>query len=188
MSRLRLSLTAAVLISAVIPLSAAQRSSFSDDVTARKAAVRFLAAVDDYLARGRAANEEDPETLCLPEDVSGRRGAPLADDSMRGEGSIFSPEVARMFRRRIADTLRWHEHRSERTLVMLNHEESTAPPFVVGGLPPPSASDAMIPWLIDVLPALPPELEYRRVARDLVLVDRRIDMVVDVLRAALPLY
>jgi len=123
MSPLRLSLTAAVLISAVMPLSAAQRSSFSDDATARHATVRLLAAVDDYLSRGWVVNEDGPETLCLDEDFSGRRSAPLAYESARGEGHIFSPEVARVFRRRIADTLRWQEHRHEHTVATLNHEE-----------------------------------------------------------------
>jgi hypothetical protein len=187
MLSLRVSLTAAIVVSALLPVSAAQRSSFSDEATARSAAVEFLAAVDDYLSRGWAV-DDDPEALCWPDDFYGRWGVPLALERVRGEGHVFSPEVARVFRRRIADTLRWQEHRRERTLAMLNHEELAAPPLVVGGLPPAPASDAIIPWLIELLPALPPELEYRRVARDLVLVDRRVDMIVDVLRAAVPLY
>jgi hypothetical protein len=42
------------------------------------------------------------------------------------------------------------------------------------------------PALLDVLPALPDELEYRFVGRDLVLLDTHADLVVDVLKDALP--
>jgi hypothetical protein len=187
MSPLRLSLTAAVLISAVMPLSAAQRSVFADDAMARSVMVQFRLAIDDYLSRGRVVDEDDPETLCLPED-SYRRRVPLADERMVGEGYIFFPEVARIFRQRIAGALRWQERRREHVLAMLNREESAAPPLAVGDRAPAAANDMMIRWLIEILPALPPELEYRRVGRDLVLVDRRVNVVVDVLRAAVPLY
>jgi hypothetical protein len=185
--RLRFSLTAAILVSAAIPLAAAQRSSFSEDAVPASAIAGFLAAIDDYVARGWERRDVDPEALCLPDDAYGVRNAPLAHDGAVGEGHLFTPQVARVFRARIAGALRWQEHRRDRTVAMLNREEWTAPPLVVGAPPPAPASDAMI-WLIELLPALPPELEYRRVARDLVLVDRRANVVVDVLRAAVPLY
>jgi hypothetical protein len=188
MSPLRLSLTAAVLISAVIPLSAAQRLAFADDAMTRSVMVQFRLAIDDYLSRGRAVGEDDPETLCLPEDSYRWRALPLADDRMFGEGHIFFPEVARIFRQRIAGALRWQERRREHVLAMLNREESAAPPLAVGHRAPAAASDMMIGWLIEILPALPPELAYRRVGRDLVLVDLRANLVIDVLRGAVPLY
>jgi hypothetical protein len=42
------------------------------------------------------------------------------------------------------------------------------------------------PALLAVLPALPEELEYRFIGRDLVLVDVHADLIVDVLKDALP--
>jgi hypothetical protein len=42
------------------------------------------------------------------------------------------------------------------------------------------------PKLVGALPPLPAELEYRVVGRDLALVDLRANLVVDVLRRALP--
>jgi len=96
---LRLSLTAAVLISAAMPAAAAQRSSFSDDPTARGAIVRFLAAVDDYVSSSRNQADLDPETLCLPDENDGIRPAPLVSEDGHREGHLFSADVARTFRR-----------------------------------------------------------------------------------------
>ena len=50
-----------------------------------------------------------------------------------------------------------------------------------------TALTTMPPDLLAVLPPLPPELEYRFVHRDLVLWDVRADLIVDVLRDAIPL-
>jgi hypothetical protein len=44
----------------------------------------------------------------------------------------------------------------------------------------------MWPALLQVLPPLPRELEYRFVDRDLVLIDIHADLVVDILKEALP--
>jgi hypothetical protein len=53
---------------------------------------------------------------------------------------------------------------------------------------PWGVGDRTIGYLTAGLPSLPEELEYRLVARDLVLFDVRANIVVDVVRAALPLY
>jgi len=84
--------------------------------------------------------------------------------------------------------LRWQEHDREHLLAMLNTEAAAAPALVVGEPAAPPARDGVLEWLIGLLPALPPEVEYRRVARDVVLVDRRTEVIVDVLRGAVPLY
>jgi hypothetical protein len=51
---------------------------------------------------------------------------------------------------------------------------------------PWALGSAMTPQLIDILPALPNELQYRFAERSLVLVDTHADLVVDILPNALP--
>jgi hypothetical protein len=46
----------------------------------------------------------------------------------------------------------------------------------------------MMPWLAGALPVLPGELAYRLVGRDFVLIDVQSNLVVDLIRAVLPLY
>jgi hypothetical protein len=52
---------------------------------------------------------------------------------------------------------------------------------------PGTALTTMPPDLLAILPPLPRELEYRFVHRDLVLWDVRADLIVDVLRDAIPM-
>ena len=72
-------------------------------------------------------------------------------------------------------------------LLFGNHEE--APPDAawpaVNGRFPWMRGAAMWPCIIDALPPLPDELQYRIVGRDLVLVDVHANLVVDILREAL---
>jgi hypothetical protein len=67
-------------------------------------------------------------------------------------------------------------------------DEGGWPPLTVNGAFPWLAGNAMWPFMIETLPALPAELEYRFVGRDLVLLDVRAELVVDILPAALPVW
>jgi hypothetical protein len=103
------------------------------------------------------------------------------------EGDIFTPEVARYFRAVIAEVA-W-----ERGLNLVGEVEDAA------GWDTEAAVvdvNAQIPWnagpmmwssVLSRLPELPPELEYRFVEHDLVLVDMFGSVVVDVLRDSLPI-
>jgi hypothetical protein len=72
-------------------------------------------------------------------------------------GSVFTPAVADIFVRRLTAVI-----------------------------PRNGVTPALWPILIDALPPLPDELQYRFEDRDLVLLDVHADLVVDVLRNALP--
>jgi hypothetical protein len=111
-------------------------------------------------------------------------------------GDIFSPDVAKYFRGHIATVVR--ETRPDiATLLEENEddddddeeeeeeevEEPSAPE--VNAAFPWNAGGFMWPSMLWRLPSLPEELEYRFVGRDLVLLDVRANLVVDVLQDAL---
>jgi hypothetical protein len=52
--------------------------------------------------------------------------------------------------------------------------------------PPDLPLTTMPPTLLQLLPPLPQQLEYRIVGRDLVLLDLKANLIVDVVRQALP--
>jgi hypothetical protein len=93
-----------------------------------------------------------------------------------------------VFRDRIARAVRQHEINVWDLVAEMNEDEMVASPVRVNEPPPLGVGDRSIQWLVSVLPALPEQLEYKLVARDLVLFDARDHVVVDVLRVALPMY
>jgi hypothetical protein len=107
------------------------------------------------------------------------------------EGNIFTPEVASFFRARIAQAIRETgfdlASALQESAVELEEETSEEPQLIeVNGDFPWHAGAVMWPSILWKLPPLPPEVEYRFVAGDLVLIDLRAALVVDILRAALP--
>ena len=146
----------------------------------------FTHLVVEYveLHRRIAAGFGDP-TLCADAEEISRQAAILAAEirqarPLADEGDIFTAEVAAAFRARIAYAIRtapteitpaWPD---EDELQLQVHD---ALPFGLGNQ-----------WwpIVRALPDLPAELEYRFVGRHLVLLDVPANLVVDVLRDALP--
>jgi hypothetical protein len=148
--------------------------------------LEFNARVQEYIETHRrlAAGIEqplcaDPEELYRQADALAsaiREARPLAK-----EGDIFTPGVAMTFRGRIAALVSRFkidvgaiEAQTEGELDVQVH--NTLPPYF----------DPALAIIVRNLPALPPELEYRFVGRQLVLIDLGANLVVDVLRNALP--
>ena len=102
-----------------------------------------------------------------------RRARPLAK-----QGDIFTPEIAVMFRRMVARALR--EDEIDMT-VFLAEDGMTLPIDVrVNGVYPAGGPvTTMPPTLLRVLPALPPELQYRFVNFNLILWDVHAGVIVD---------
>lgn len=102
-------------------------------------------------------------------------------------GDIFTPEVSRLFRKLIAAPFQSGDGNNVRA--SLRHAEP------VRGLrlevnqayPQTSALQSTPPTLLEGLPRLPPELEYRLVGRELVLLDTAANLIVDLLPDALPI-
>ena len=128
---------------------------------------------------------DDPEELYATL-AAMRSGIRLARLNRRGE-RIFTNDVGQLIRTRVAARLVECGQTVEEVLAFVTEERPTrvrAPavdepfPWEVGAAMPVS--------LLPVLPVLPDELQYRFVGRDLVLIDVDADLVVDILRNALP--
>lgn len=111
-----------------------------------------------------------------------------AERGVLKQGSLFAPPLAAELRRRIASVL------TARGLSAADVAADEIPEGVnrqslalsVGGPFPWIVGSTTLPCIIEVLPPLPPELQYRFVFRDLALVDVHANMVIDVVRDALP--
>jgi hypothetical protein len=101
------------------------------------------------------------------------------------EGDIFTRDVAAVIRARVAAALTAHGFLPEEVVAAtLEETDDEAPLPVVNGRFPWRRGAAMWPCVLDALPSLPNELQYRLVGRDLVLVDTHADLIVDILRNA----
>lgn len=153
---------------------------------------RFQTAANAYVVRHHRLFEPlSEEFMCLPADSMAVLNA-TADVAREvrpapQEGDIFSPDVADVFRRRIAATLQEYEYTPADVLAEMDEEELVALPIRVSEALPRGIG-VMMPWLDGALPVLPEALAYRLVGRDFVLIDVQSNLVVDVIRAVLPLY
>ena len=100
-------------------------------------------------------------------------------------GDVFTEPAAHVFRQRIECAL-WRFDVAALVAEMGEDEEPGATPPVVNRPFPWSSGNAIWPSVLAALPPLPPELEYRFVGADLVLIDIPANLVVDVLPGALP--
>jgi hypothetical protein len=101
-------------------------------------------------------------------------------------GDVFTPAVSRYFRTRIDALLR--ETGVDVAAMMEPPDEDVVIAAVprVGEPIPWNAPPVMWPSMVEGLPELPAELEYRFLGRDLVIIDVLANLVVDVLHDALP--
>jgi hypothetical protein len=100
------------------------------------------------------------------------------------QGDLITPEVARMFRRQIAACLtaeEWNAVFADRTRDD-EGEPVDPPPLQVNMEWPANVPfDYVPPQLLQSLPALPKELQYRMIGRSLVLWDHHANLIVDFL-------
>jgi hypothetical protein len=102
-------------------------------------------------------------------------------------GDIFTPDIERLFRRRIRECLEGCN--IEELLATLNEEnppDLVLTPRVNGRWPEEASLGPMPPKLLAGLPPLPDELQYRFMNRDLVLWDVHANVVVDLIKRAMP--
>ena len=103
------------------------------------------------------------------------------------QGDFFTPALARLLRTRINDTLIEHRYSVDdaRTSSRIDGVDYARVKLQVNGTFPWVLGATMMPCLIDALPPLPPELQYRMVDDLLVLVDVHASLIVDILPYAL---
>ena len=159
----------------------------------RAALVAYEQTIANYVALHRQVERHLPplevtgEAAAL-QDVIDRMGRAMqqARDSAH-QGDIFTPAVARVMRDRLRKAAHDRGYDVGELLTFMNGEadyETAAAPSVnaryrwrIGSLLPPC--------LLQALPALPDELQYRLVGRHLILVDLHAELVIDVLPGAL---
>ncbi|MGH9395841.1 MAG: hypothetical protein ACRD18_03185 [Terriglobia bacterium] len=101
------------------------------------------------------------------------------------QGDIFTPEISTEFRRLIRTAM--HGARAARIQTSLRHAEPVKLRLYVNEAYPQAIPlQSMPPTLLLNLPKLPPQLEYRIAGRDLVLRDVGSNLVVDLIRNAIP--
>ena len=102
-------------------------------------------------------------------------------------GAVLTTDVSALIRARLAQRLVACNYSVEDVLEFLNEERMPGVPEPRVNEPFPwSAGSAMWPTLLGALPRLPSELQYRFFDRDLVVIDVHADLVVDVVKNALP--
>jgi hypothetical protein len=172
-----------VALAASQPLAAEQRV---DAVQAFAQRAEGYVALHRQLERGVApsASLTDPASMLAASDAL-RASLARARAGAR-EGQVFDTAAPEL-RQRIRRTLR--EHGIEARDLIAEMEADTE------GAPPALAVNARFSWLhgnvmlacvLQALPPLPAELEYRFVGSHLVILDIHADMVVDILRDVLP--
>ena len=183
---------AALALAAQVFASTSRQALMPKEIREYRAVSSFLKAVDHYVVTHRVTEAILPDVMCLPDhtvaELNELAAMPLDVRPMPQEGDIFAPDVAEIFRDRIGAALRHHGINVWDLVAEMNEDELVAAPVRVAKPLPWGVGDRTIGYLTAGLPSLPEELEYRLVARDLVLFDVRENIVVDVVRAALPVY
>ena len=152
-----------------------------------RALTEFLERVADYVEMRRevTAGIDGPDYCSDAEALfrqAERRAAALRNARpLATEGSIFTPRSAVFFHARLAHAMRIGA--LDLTAAVDGHDDVA---LEVHGTLPWGAGRPVSARLVGVLPPLPEELEYRFVGRHLVLLDVQANLVVDVLRNALP--
>jgi hypothetical protein len=152
----------------------------------------FLQRVDAYVALHRRLEANlppevvtaDPEALFLPQDALAREIRRERAHARQGE--IFAPEVAGYLRVLITEALSRGGIEDFLAIVEEDQEDDDVRliPTVNGEYPAGASISFMPPCLLEALPPLPKELEYRFLARDLILWDLHAGLIVDFLPRA----
>ena len=128
---------------------------------------------------------DDPETMLEASDMLADAIRDVRPNARPGH--IFTASPAQYFRTVISNTLVRYEYDAADISRWLNDEVLPgAKPPVVNGRYDWRLGAWMWPALLQVLPRLPRELEYRIVGADLVLIDLHANLVVDILENAMP--
>jgi hypothetical protein len=149
----------------------------------------YVDAVNDYVAMHRRIEKAvgPIDINSTPESINRSMMALAAairverPDARQGE--FFTPVLARELRGRINDALLDHGFTAADVYTSAQVEgiDPTIVRLRVNGTFPWVLGASMFPCVIEALPPLPPELQYRIVGNDLVLIDVHASLIVDIL-------
>jgi hypothetical protein len=122
-----------------------------------------------------------PDPRAIDEAVHMRAAAIRLARATARVGDIFAPGIAELFRMRIGQALETRDDLKLDLLLPDTEEDEPPPPPIVNGRFSWSMAVATPACVLAALPPLSEELQYRFVARDLVLVDIDANLIVDVL-------
>jgi hypothetical protein len=176
----------AILIAVSAAFSSAQDST-SDPARAFMAATRDYAEMHRRLERQIGPIEITTSIDQINRIIQQLAAAIRAERPDAKQGDFFTPALARELRVRIntallADDFTADDVISAARVDGIDYERVA---LRVNGTFPWILGTAMFPCVIKALPELPPELQYRIVGTDLVLIDVHASLVVDILPSAL---
>jgi hypothetical protein len=154
------------------------------------ALLAFDQSVQDYMALHRRLARRTPPLQVTADPARIRTAVDALGHAIQTErsgarrGDVFTAPVAELLRRRIACALGSFDA-AALIREMEEDDEGTVPQLRVNEPFPWNSGNAMWLSMLIVLPQLPEELEYRFVGADLVLIDVRADLIVDILEGAL---
>ena len=181
------------ILTLAVAMLVATAATFAQPLHDSDGVVAFSRAADSYAFMHRRLERRlpvmdvnaNPETIRRA--IDGMAAAVRAARPDARQGDLFNPTVQQTIRTRIARALKAHgmTPADVRAAELAEGVDSSAVTLVVNGDFPWVIGTAMVPCVIEVLPPLPPELQYRIVRRDLVLIDVHAGLVVDILPLAL---
>lgn len=169
---------------------AAPSKEQTDDAAGFK---EFTGRVEEYLKLHKTVEKELPALKNkeeLPEMIAAHQQA-LARKIREARpharpGDVFTRATREAFRHVIRSVFQDPQTATARATIR-QRETGKEVRLQVNGIYPDAVAETTFPsTLLQKLPTLPDELAYRIVGRDLVLVDRRANLVVDLLHEALP--
>lgn len=163
-------------------LPSAQESAQSSESVAA-----FVTSINDYVAMHRRLEKmTGPITLDSSVDSINRSIQALAaairvERPYATQGALFTPALAHALRARVSDALL--DHGLTFADIIASEPAAGARGFVpkVNATFPWILAAPMVPCVVEALPRLPSELQYRIVGNDLVLIDVHASLIVDVL-------
>jgi hypothetical protein len=176
----------------LVVLLVAAAATAQPDADAR-AVDQFMAATRHYAALHRIVELSVPRLEITSDPAAINRSTRQLAAVLRAErrnarpGDLFNDEIAAVLRARIDGALADHGYTAGDLLVAEAAQgvDSASPLLQVNETFPWLYASAMFPCVLDALPELPPELQYRIVGRTLVLIDVHASLIVDVLPNAL---
>lgn len=184
-----IALMTSVLVIAAAGSIGAQTVPVTDD----EAVQQFQQAADDYALMHRYLERRLPPVVVTADVATLRQAIDAMAAAIRMArtdarlGDLFSPAVGDVLRYRIARSLQRQGLTpfDVRAAQLADTGPVGAPVLKVNGSFPWVLAAGMNPAILQALPPLPPELQYRMVGNDLVLIDVHASLIVDILPYAL---